>query len=100
MAKHRALAKHKRSSAEHECADQEQREELEYSDDDITWKMKWINLFGSNKEEASGYGKAKKHAAEQNANVDKATTYNGRVLIEYGVFDSRHPEMKVRDIAA
>ena len=56
--------------------------------------MKWVNLFGSNVD-LSKYGK---YAEEQNVDIEKATTFKGRVLIEYFVYDVKHPEMKVMDI--
>ena len=60
----------------------------------INHTMKWVNLFGSNVDLA----KSGKHSDSQNEDIEKATTFKGRVLIEYFVYDVKHPEMKVMDI--
>ena len=62
----------------------------EVADENLNYTMKWVNLFGSNKDSGSG-----KHAEVQNVDISKATQFNGRVLVEYYVYDCKHPEMKI-----
>lgn len=64
----------------------------ENEDNKITYVMKWVNLFGCNPD-CTG-----KEADKQNENVEEATCFKGRVLIEYSVIDDKHPVMKIRDI--
>jgi len=66
--------------------------------DDINYTMKWVNLFGCNPADSGSFGARKKAADSQNENPDEATTFKGRVLVEYFSVDCKHPEMKIRDI--
>lgn len=67
---------------------------------EITYTMKWVNLYGCNKEFTGGmnFGNDKAQMTLQNNEVEEAAAFMGRVLIEYSVIDSKHPEMKIRDI--
>jgi len=56
------------------------------------YEMRWVNLYGCNPEYSG------KHAEEQNKYPLEATTFKGRVLVEYWCIDDEHPVMKVRDI--
>ena len=58
------------------------------------FKMKWVNLFGCNAE----VDEDAKWGAIQNADVHEATTFKGRVLVEYSMIDEKHPVMKIKDI--
>lgn len=53
------------------------------------YTMKWVNLFGCN---AAYTGK---EADKQNDEIDLASTFKGRVLIEYMTIDAKHPIMKI-----
>jgi len=59
---------------------------------EIKYKMQWFNLYGSNPEYEG------KNASMQNEDPDAATTFKGRVLIEYSLINDEHPVMKMRDI--
>ena len=61
-------------------------------DDPPNYNMQWINLYGCNPEYSNAVAK------EQNENVDQATTFKGRILVEYYTIDVKHPAMKIRDI--
>lgn len=67
---------------------------------EITYVMKWVNLYGCNKEFTGGMLDSSDTAQckIQNENVEEAATFMGRILIEYHVIDNKHPEMKILDI--
>jgi len=68
---------------------------------EITYTTKWVNLYGANKEFTGSYYFSTRDSSQvslQNEEVEEATTFMGRVLIEYHTIDSKHPEMKLRDI--
>ena len=56
------------------------------------YEMKWINLYGCNPDCTNA------EAKNQNENVDEATCFKGRILVEYYTIDAKHPECKIRDI--
>ena len=60
---------------------------------DVNYTTRWVNLFGCNPDYAG-----RKAAGPQNENPDEATTFKGRVLVEYWVTECKHPEMKIRDV--
>lgn len=67
---------------------------------ELTYTTKWVNLYGCNKEHTGGLldKSDKTQCTIQNENVEEAATFMGRLLIEYHTIDSKHPEMKIRDI--
>ena len=67
----------------------------------ITYTMKWVNLYGCNKEWCGGMTQLtndKAQMAIQNNDQEEAGAFMGRILVEYHVIDSKHPEMKLKDI--
>lgn len=62
------------------------------TDRKITYTTRWVNLYGCN----ADYSGAE--ADKQNQHIDEATTFKGRVLVEYWTIDHKHPVMKIRDI--
>ena len=68
---------------------------------EITYNMRWVNLYGCNKEWCGGMTQLtndKAQMAIQNNDMEEAGAFMGRILVEYHVIDSKHPEMKLKDV--
>ena len=87
----------------HENDDKEddKKDEKKDSDDEeggldtnreVTYVTKWVNLYGCNPEYTG------KHADKQNKEISEASTFKGRVQVEYWTIDHKHPTMKVRPV--
>ena len=67
----------------------------------ITPKMRWLNLYGCNVD-YSGMSNIAQRSTKMCAEMDNddhvASTFKGRVLVEYYTIDEKAPLMKVRDI--
>lgn len=54
--------------------------------------LQWYNLYGSNPSESNSFSK------EQNEDIEKATTFKGRVLIEVSCINMDNPMLAINDI--
>lgn len=54
--------------------------------------QKWVNIYGCNPDYDNSTAK------EQNEDIEKATCFKGRVLVEYTMEDMQAPIMKVNDL--
>lgn len=50
---------------------------------------RWVNCFGCNPDYSN------KAAQKQNEDVNAATTFKGRVLVQYYAVDEKHPTFKI-----
>ena len=62
--------------------------------------MKWVNLYGCNEDNTgmSNFSKSTKEKNKQNENEESASTFKGKLLIEYYTLDEKAPLMKVKDV--
>ena len=59
---------------------------------EMKYHMMWVNLFGCKADLEN------KQAKKQNDDLSLATTFKGRVLVEYMTIDDKHPVTKIRNI--
>ena len=72
--------------------DDSEEEEVLDTNREITYTTRWVNLYGCNPDYSN------KHADKQNKEISEASTFKGRVLVEYWTIDHKHPTMRVRDV--
>lgn len=66
----------------------------------ITPRMRWINMYGCNVEQTGtlNFSKSSSEMEKQNMSEDDASTFKGRLLVEYYTIDEKAPLMQVRKL--
>jgi hypothetical protein len=68
----------------------------------ITPRMRWINMYGCNVAQTGLWNtsRSRKEMEAQNMSEEEASTFKGRLLVEYYTVDEKAPLMQVRDFVS